>query len=455
VFIFKGKKILQMQLPSDFVNYIKGVRPDDAQLFFESLDELPITSVRLHPVKGTKVAFSDFEQIAWCDNGLYLAERPYFTYDPFIHAGAYYVQEASSMFLEQMVKSFLNTIAQPFVLDLCAAPGGKSTHLLSLMQGKGVLISNEIVPNRNAILRENITKWGYSNVVVTQNEAADFARSNLLFDLIVVDAPCSGEGMFRKDRNALAEWSLMNVRNCVLRQKSILDEIVQSLKPGGMLVYSTCTFEADENINQIARLIRSGEFEPCNLGSDFTAHGVEKIETKDAVGYVFYPHKVKGEGFFISAIKKKGQMLDLEDFSKKMKIKIPVAVNSFFDSEDLPIINFKDEYHLVSEAYIAFMNRTRNSLRIKKEGINICVQKGKDFVPAPELAFSFNLSKSISKIELTADEAIRFLKCENIHFLGLERGWYLAAYKELGLGWLKVMDNRSNNYFPPSWRILK
>lgn len=443
------------QWPSEFLDRIKKVRPDDFESLLLSLSEPQVTSIRLHSLKGRVADFESAENISWCKSGRYLIERPYFTHDPLIHAGGYYVQEASSMFLEQIVASFLKNISQPFILDLCAAPGGKSTHLLSLMEGKGLLVSNEIVPNRNAVLRENITKWGYANVVVTQNEAVDFAKSNLLFDAIVVDAPCSGEGMFRKDKNAISEWSISNVENCVVRQKNILEDIVKALKPGGLLVYSTCTFEPDENINQMHELLRGGEFEPYILADDFTSLGVEKIERYGAFGFSFYPHKVRGEGFFISALVKKGDLISEASSQKLKSVKTSDALHAFFRVEHPPVVSFKEAFHLVTDEYGRYMDRLRSSLRIKKEGVNAGTLKGKDFIPNPDLAFSIDLSENIPRIELDIDSAIRFLKCENIHFPGLDKGWYLATYKGLGLGWTKVMDSRSNNYFPSNWRILK
>lgn len=455
MFFFKGNLIYPMQFPSDFLDSIKRLRPDDFDSLIGSLNTEAVTSVRLHPSKGIDLAFLNEAKIEWCEMGRYLDVRPYFTHDPFIHAGAYYVQEASSMFLEQLLGSFIEDIAHPLVLDLCAAPGGKSTHILSMLGQKGLLVSNEIVPNRNAVLRENITKWGYSNVVVTQNEAIDFAKSNLLFDVIVVDAPCSGEGMFRKDKNAIGEWSIENVHSCVVRQKDILDEIIKSLKPGGLLIYSTCTFEPDENINQIERLIQTDEFEPYTLEREVAGMGIENVVKNNAVGYAFYPHKVRGEGFFIGALIKKGRRVDEEIKAVFLKEKIPANVQDFVEGENIAIKSFKEEFHLVSPFYENYSNQIRNGLRVKKEGVNICTQKGKDLIPAPELAFSMFVSKNIPRINIPVDQVIRFLKCENIHFPNVPKGWYLICYQNLGLGWSKVMESRTNNYFPSNWRILK
>ena len=378
-------------LPINFIDKIKQVLPNEWEALIAAIDSQPIVSIRKNKAKKSVVDFPDTSSIAWSDEGLYLAERPYFTHDPLLHAGGYYVQEASSMFLAQMVGPFLAQKENPIVLDFCAAPGGKSSHLLSVLNGKGLLVSNEIIANRNAILRENLTKWGMPNYVVTQGDATQFSKAGALFDLIVIDAPCSGEGMFRKDKRAIEEWSLDNVARCVERQTSILEKLMQCLKPGGMLVYSTCTFEPDENINQIVQLSRNLNFKSISVDFDIAKNGITKIEKEGVVGYQFYPHKSKGEGFFIAAIQHSGVATD-----------------------EAAEFSFQNRYAEVEHLVSPFTNYF-----VKKE------------------------------------QAVRFLKCETLHFSDQEKGWYLVTYQGLGLGWAKVMENRTNNYYPSNWRILK
>src|ERR1044071_5586576 len=196
------------------------------------------------------------DKIPWTEYGHYLSQRPSFTFDPLFHAGCYYVQEASSMFLEQALKQTIDLSKPLRVLDLCAAPGGKSTHILSLISKDSLLVSNEVIRSRAKILKDNIVKWGYSNVVVTNNDPKDFQRLENHFDVIVVDAPCSGSGLFRREPEAIEEWSINNVQLCCQRQQRILADIIPALKGGGILIYSTCSYSPQED-EQIVQWMRN------------------------------------------------------------------------------------------------------------------------------------------------------------------------------------------------------
>lgn len=440
------------QFPNAFIEMLKEKLPNDWQSLLDALKMTPPISIRTNPFKPTSLAHLPITRnVNWCDSGFYLQSRPSFTYDPVFHAGAYYVQEAASMFLEQFAKKVFSENENPIVLDLCAAPGGKSTHLLSLMKGKGFLIANEIVANRNAVLRQNIAKWGEPNVIVTQNEAADFGRLENLFDVILVDAPCSGEGMFRKDKTAVDEWSEKNVVNCAFRQREILEDILPALKPNGFLIYSTCTFEHSENEQQINFLKQHG-FTPIYIGVD----SIEKNIVSHEEGYAFYPHRTEGEGFFIACLQKPNSNFSetKKDSSQKGE-KNEDVLRWIKKDNDIDIVSFNDEFHLVAKSYLPYLSLLRKKMRIKQEGTPLGIQKGKDFIPTPEFAFSRFVNDQISKVELDEETAIRFLKCENIHFPDTKKGWHLASYKNLGLGWMKIMDSRTNNYFPNNWRILK
>ena len=265
------RSLMQEQLP-----------PGEAHLLLAAQDTPPPVSIRLNPRK-TANAFPGTEEVPWCPNGRYLPQRPSFTADPLFHAGAYYVQEASGMALWQL-KPFLQTINAPRVLDACAAPGGKSTLLLDIMPEDGLLVSNEIIRSRVPVLAENLARWGCSNVVVSQNDPASFSGLPDYFDLIAVDAPCSGEGMFRKDPEARKEWSPAHVEFCAQRQRRILNDLWPALKPGGLLLYSTCTFNRKEDEDQVAWL--------CDTLGAKLILGPQK----------YMPHKVKGEGFFMALV---------------------------------------------------------------------------------------------------------------------------------------------------------
>jgi 16S rRNA C967 or C1407 C5-methylase (RsmB/RsmF family) len=284
-----------MFLPQDFVNRTKILLGDEFSEFENALENTAPTTIR---VNDKMVYQASDDKVTWCENAYYLAERPLFTADPFIHAGVYYVQEASSMFLYQAIKQHFGN-AQT-VLDLCAAPGGKSTLISQSLSESALLVSNEIIRSRAYILVENLIKWGNPNVVVTNNEPKDFDCLPNFFDAMVIDAPCSGEGMFRKDVGAIKEWSEYNVKLCSTRQREIVTAVWDSLKTDGILVYSTCTFNREENDENVEWICNELGAEIVNLD----LNGNQDISVTE-YGYRFYPHKTRGEGFFLSVMRKK------------------------------------------------------------------------------------------------------------------------------------------------------
>ena len=304
----------QSSLPKEFEVVLREKLDDSFTQFEKSLQQDSPVSIRNNPHKPFKLTG---EPIAWSKYGQYLPERPVFTLDPALHAGAYYVQEASSMLLEQAITQAVDITKPIRVLDLCAAPGGKSTHLLSLLHQESLLVSNEVIRSRASILSENIQKWGHQNVIVTNNDPEDFSRLEGLFDLIVVDAPCSGEGLFRKDPEAMNEWSLANVDLCCKRQRRILADMWPALKTNGVLVYSTCTYNEQENEENLEWLQKQQNVEAIQLSLDH-AWGIETVQAGKLEGYRCYPHNVKGEGFFLSVIRKKDSLAELRLKSKKV-----------------------------------------------------------------------------------------------------------------------------------------
>ncbi|HRE96113.1 MAG TPA: RsmB/NOP family class I SAM-dependent RNA methyltransferase, partial [Flavobacteriales bacterium] len=275
---------------------------DDQQqkLLADALQETPPVSIRIHPLK--KFFPENEKQVSWCSLGYYLSERPVFTRDPLFHAGCYYPQEASSMFLYHVLSEILpeNPVR---ILDLCAAPGGKTTLAATLLRENDLLIANEIERPRCSVLRENVLKYGDPRVYVTNNAPENFSALEGFFDIIIVDAPCSGEGMIRKDPRALEEWSETNVRTCTVRQHDILQKIWPALKEGGVLVYSTCTYNTDENEKQIENWISNHSAENIELNVP-DEWNITKTKAGDVSCYRFFPHKTRGEGFFLSALRK-------------------------------------------------------------------------------------------------------------------------------------------------------
>ena len=252
-----------MQLPPAFEQRMNTILKNEMEDFRHVLSTSAPTSIRWNPLKNNNFSKKELP-VPWCAEGYYLSSRPSFTFDPLFHAGTYYVQEASSMFLEVLVKHILPD--RPVrVLDLCAAPGGKTTHLASLLSSGSLLVANEVIKARSNILQENLMKWGTSNVVVTNNDPADFHSLKGFFDIVLVDAPCSGEGMFRKDNAAISQWSESHVNLCAARQKRILAHAIELLAPDGCLIYSTCTFAPEENQHNVNWMVENGDFTSISI----------------------------------------------------------------------------------------------------------------------------------------------------------------------------------------------
>ncbi len=439
-----------MNLHPLFLERIKKDFGNEADAFINAIGTDAVVSVRVNRAKLSTLALPD--RVPWCETGFYLKQRPVFTLDPLFNAGAYYVQEASSMFLEQAVKQHANLTENSVVLDLCASPGGKSTHLLSLLSGNGLLVSNEYVGQRVASLRENITKWGFANSVVTNATPADFGKCEGVFDVILVDAPCSGEGMFRKDEQAVKEWSPENVTMCANRQREILRDVYPALKEGGLLIYSTCTYnssEDEENVKWICSEL-GGEYLPVDFD--------EKWGVADSgCGYHFYPHMSKGEGFYLAAIRKTSSSFSVR--VKPQKIKEPAGVKQikkwlvnsdkyvFSETADKTIIAFPSKFHDV----LAVL---KGNMKVVQSGVAVAQMKGSDFLPAPSLALSYSLNrKEFQTVELEWQQAMNFLKRENLVLPDAPKGWLLATFNNVALGWLKNLGNRSNGYYPAEWHV--
>lgn len=434
-------------LPSIFLQRMSEQLGVELKAFFDTYEaELPV-SVRINPWKPLK-AFDGSEPVPWCTNGLYLKERISFTMDPLFHAGCYYVQEASSMFIETAFKKYAVENTPLKVLDLCGAPGGKSTHLLSLLPPGSLLVSNEPVPQRNAILRENLTKWGLDNVVVTQNEPLDFAAFKHHFDVVLVDAPCSGEGLFRKNHDAISEWSESTVVMCSLRQKTILEDVLPALKPSGLLIYSTCTYNESENDYICENLVNGGQMEPLELDAN---HGA----TKTRYGLQMYPHRVKGEGFFMAAMRKNSGELEPPSF-KKTKHKytqFKTAGDWLKNQDDYIFESNNNMLFAIPKSFEAEISLLRSMLYVRKAGICMGSFSGEALIPSHELALFVGQSHELEKVELSLENALKYLRGEALNANVHKNGWCLAIYQDSPLGWMKGVGSRFNNSYPKELRI--
>ena len=453
-----------MQLPQAFIESIKHCKGFD-QPAFEAIHQSgeTVTAVRLNSDKITAASFfidEEKSRIPWSSNGFYLKDRPSFTTDPLLHAGAYYVQDASSMFLEEAIKQTVD-LSQPLrVLDLCAAPGGKSTLLLSIINKESLLVSNEVIKTRANILSENISKWGAANTIVTNNDPANFQRLQGYFDVMVVDAPCSGSGLFRKDATAIDEWSEQNVMLCSQRQQRILADAIPALKSGAVLIYSTCSYSAAEDEAIADWLTEEFEMENIRLHINDQWGIVETVSQKQqAFGYRFYPDKVKGEGFFIAAFRKKGdgnsQYHNAKNKLEKLSKKEIEIAGTYLQTPDNFLL-FKQNKTAIAfpQIFEDDLALIQQHLYIKKAGVKLGNIIREELIPEHELAISSIINKNIPSAEADKGTALQYLRKQDVKLDAAHKGWMLISYQQQPLGWVKVLQGRINNYYPKEWRIL-
>ncbi len=423
-----NKEVVGITLPAAFEVYTKQLFGEERyNIFFKGLQQSSSVSIRLNPFKTsetTQIA-NRYEPIpiAWCKEGFYLNVRPNFTFDPLFHAGAYYVQEASSMFLSHVLR---HLVRKPVaLLDLCAAPGGKTTCARTAIKEGSIVFSNEPINKRAQILAENVQKFGHSDVVVTNNYPMDYKKSKLEFDVIVADVPCSGEGMFRKDPQAISEWSEQNVVNCRQLQRSIIADIWENLKPGGLLIYSTCTFNAHENEENVAWILNEYDAQLLEVPTEKTWNITGSLinnplgEDKPFPVYRFIPGFTQGEGLFMAIIKKGGTSINLEPNAEK----------------------------LVAEA--------NKKLKIMAHGVKQGIIKGKKIIPDHSLALAINGDRSsYPNVEIDYETAIKYLRHEAIMLSAVvPKGIVTLTYRGHAIGFANNLGNRANNLYPQEWRI--
>lgn len=449
-----------LQLPSEFVESISCCTGFDEMAFKEAHQSMPPTSIRLNPFKPATLEFPLHARVPWHSKGFYLEKRPSFTNDVLFQAGCYYVQEAGSMFMEHALTSCVDFNQSLMALDVCAAPGGKSTLLNSLLTQESVLVCNELVKSRADVLSQNLSKWGTCNVVVTNNDPSAYQAIESVFDIVLVDAPCSGSGLFRKQHDAIDEWSLDQVNVCSQRQKRILADVLPSLKQDGILVYSTCSYSQQENEMIADWLVSEFQLETINIPIEPTWGIVEtQSEQHKAFGYRFYPDKTPAEGFFC-AVFKKSNALPAASFKKKkqgafvaFKPKEKELFKEWLANLNSHVLTtFKDDVLLTNQAALDFINQFPH-LYFKKVGSTLGSIIKTALIPHHDLALSIHKANAIQTISCSRDEAISFLKKELQHIHGV-RGWNLMTYQHFGLGWVKHLGNRVNNYLPGEFKII-
>ncbi len=450
-------------LPQSFISSLKGLPGFNEQAFIQTHElKESITSIRINTNKSFKENPSSFFEeataIPWCEDGYYLKERPLFVLDPLWHAGAYYVQEASSMFLHYALKQIAPNAGSVHVLDLCAAPGGKTTLLANYFK-TGLVVANETIKNRNAILVENTIKWGADNIVVTQNDPSHFKALPQFFDILLIDAPCSGSGLFRKDPEAIEHWSEDAVQHCSIRQSRIIEDSIDCLKEGGYLIYSTCSYsmQEDENILDKISAMQGMVSVDLNIGNDW-----DIIQSESPVhhcnGYRFYPDKVKGEGFFLAVFKKEmdsnSSYYDSSFETTAITKKETEILNTHFSlPNDYYYINHQENIIALAIEFKDAYNSLLKNLYVKKMGMTIGTLKGADLIPAHALAMSTWSHLPFASMEVDEATALQYLRRADLNLPG-GKGWHAIQYKNTRLGWAKLLPNRSNNYYPNEWRIL-
>ena len=496
----------KMELPASFIERTRELLGDAAYTEFETAlqVETPV-SIRLNPAKAMRVwksaSFERAVPVPWATDAYYLSRRPAFTFDPLFHAGCYYVQEASSMFVERALRTYVD---RPVVmLDLCAAPGGKSTLCRAALPEGSLLVANEVMRNRSQILAENLIKWGHPEVVVTNNDPADFTSLTHVFDVLLTDVPCSGEGMFRKDPVAVAEWSEANVQLCWQRQRRILSDVWPALKPGGLLLYSTCTFNREENEDNVAWIADTLGAEVLEVATDSSWGITGNLTDSSFPVYRFLPHRTRGEGFFLAVLRKQDEGLvsvsydsaegyvgietmELEPgdsskgksgkkekgdkrVGKKAKVgkgkmvaegkgtgAVPAEVKEWLhDATAYDFIVRADDIEVFPRAHASVYAQLRSQLKVLHAGVTLATMKGKDCLPHPSLALSNALAlDKFPVVDLSEAQALAFLRKEAVTLEPeVPRGCLLLTFRNIPLGFVKNIGNRANNLYPAEWRI--
>jgi 16S rRNA C967 or C1407 C5-methylase (RsmB/RsmF family)/NOL1/NOP2/fmu family ribosome biogenesis protein len=411
-------------------------------------------------------------KVPWVSDAYYLSSRPFFTMDPLFHAGTYYVQEASGMFVSFALKQITDLSQKLKILDLCAAPGGKSTLMQSLISPGSLLLSNEVIKTRVPVLTQNMTKWGRANGIVSSNDPSHFKRIPGFFDIMLIDAPCSGSGLYRKDPEAASSWSPELVKLCSQRQQRILSDAWDCLKEDGFLIYSTCSFSKEENEDILDFLF--GRF-PCNtiaLTPDPLWNIVEtKSDLAAAFGYRFYPDKLPGEGFFLAVIQKKQAVSfqksnhhagnpprsDQTNKSDKRPGAISKSaekqIREWIQPEVLKYVSIEDSIHALTPDLVSDFELLKNNLYLKKAGIRIGKAGEREWIPDHELALANFLRHDSPALHVSKSDALGFLRGNPFDTQRMAKGWHTVCFQGQRLGWVKLLDKRMNNYYPKSWRI--
>lgn len=447
------------KLPSTLIKKLEEDPFLDKKEFSASQEASRPASVRLHPRKPVPEPWDNIgESIPWCADGFYLNNLPNFSTDPRFHAGCYYPQEASSMFVSHLITQLQLDQKPVKALDLCAATGGNATLLNSALHEDSLLVFNEMSMNRVATLAGTLGRWGYTNTIVTNNDPSAFSRIQKYFDVMFVDAPCSGSGVSGKDRTDTTEWLGGAAKLCSERQKQILSGSLDCLRPGGTLFYSTRSHATIENEEIIDWLISTQDFEavhvdvPTEWNIEISTTNVHKAQV-----FRFLPPHTKSGTLFVSAIRKKGHYPEWSP--RRIKYSKPMISHAALEKwlvrpEQFTQFSIADKIGLFPKGWHDDFHMLESMLNIKRAGL--CVgkfDKREELIPHHELALSLIQNPSLPKVELNRDLALQYLRRQQIHPDTEIQGWALACYGERPLGWIKVLQDRTNNYYPKESQI--
>lgn len=446
-------------LPQPFIDLIR--QWPQLAILEQSLLTAPAVSVRINPAKpGYDIV--GLKPVPWCAQGFYLAERPQFTFDPALHQGLYYVQDASSMAITAAIAGIME--ADPALalrpiryLDACAAPGGKTTAAIAALPESAMVVANEYDFRRAEILAENVAKWGCPRTIVTRGDTKRLAKLPGFFDIIAVDAPCSGEGMMRKDQGAVDQWSPSLVQSCAAVQRQILANAWDALAPGGWLIYSTCTFNRAENEENLEWLVTEFGARPHSIPQLSVVDGIERGIATSHPCYRFIPGRIEGEGLFIALVRKpgEGRVHELVRRIKDVKTQVADAVRGWLaEPDEWAIFADGDEVYARPKDLSADMEAVCKALDAIVPGLHVATVKGRDLVPAHELALSIALNpEAFAGYEGGKDQAIAYLQRQPVAIAGVPKGYVLLTFGGYPLGFEKNLGNRANNLYPKNWRI--
>ena len=457
-------------LPEGFITMLAGLGLSDAAGALAS--GVPEVSVRVNRRKPTPALSAD--TVPWCADGCYLAERPVFALDPRWHQGRYYVQEAGSMFVSHVVRSLAAGWTGPIAaLDACAAPGGKTTAVIDALPEGSLVVANEYVPARAAVLRENVVKWGYPSVIVTRGDTAALSRLGETFDLVVADVPCSGEGMMRKDDDAVSQWSEGLVRDCAALQWEIVCNLWHTLRPGGVMVYSTCTFNRQEDELNVMRILSElgGESVEIPVGESWGITGA--IDAPGVYAYRFVPGRTRGEGLFLSVIRKVGDgntdrstggcfsdsSTGARSKSKskgKPAEKVPANLGGWLSrAADYELYASGDRVNAFPRMWMPVLERVGRVTDVIHDGVHVASLKGRDYVPAHGLVMSDAFNKTVfPSVDIDNETALRYLRGESPSLpASVPRGIVTLTFDGHPLGLVKNLGNRTNSLYPKEWSL--